>query len=71
MLGMLFFGLGVYQDIINEHNHKLVEVIHEDFVDKVHEICRVIGKYEGHHNVLKQTVLGREGCLGDVRLTDL
>src|ERR1041385_5780722 len=71
MLGMLFFRLGIYQDIMNEHHHKLVEVLHENLVHEVHEISRGIGKSEGHHSVLEQTILGREGGLGDVRLSDL
>lgn len=71
MLDMLFFGLGVYQDILNEHHQKLVEVLHEDLVHDVHEIGRGIGKSEGHHIVAEQTIAGCEVCLEDVRLADL
>src|ERR1041385_7698828 len=71
MLDMLFFGLRIYQDIVNEHHHKLVEVLHEYLIYEVHEISWGIGKSEGHHSVLEQTIACREGCLGDVRLTDL
>jgi hypothetical protein len=30
ILHMLFFILGVYQDIIDEHNYKLVQLRHKD-----------------------------------------
>ena len=68
---MLFFGLGVDKDIINEDNHELVEVIHEDLVHEIHEISRGIGQAKGHNGAFKQSVSGGEGGLGNVRLSNL
>jgi hypothetical protein len=44
MLCMLFFILGVDQDVINEHLNKLVQLWHEYKVHQVHEMCRSIGE---------------------------
>jgi hypothetical protein len=41
---LLFFTLGIYQDIINEDNDKLVQLRHEYRVHQVHEMCRSIGE---------------------------
>jgi hypothetical protein len=35
---MLLLILGVYDEIINEHYYKLVEIVHEHIVHQVHEI---------------------------------
>jgi hypothetical protein len=32
MFLMLFFILRVNQDIIDEHHHKLIQILHENFV---------------------------------------
>jgi hypothetical protein len=44
MLLMLFFILGVDQDVINEDHDKLVQLRHEYRVHQVHEMCRSIGE---------------------------
>jgi hypothetical protein len=46
MLCVLFLGLGVDQDVINEHHHKLVEELHEHLVHEIHEVGRGIGQAE-------------------------
>jgi hypothetical protein len=71
MLCMLFFGLGVYQDVIDEHHYKLVEDLHEYLIHEVHEIGRGIGQAEGHYGVLKQAVMSSEGDLGNIGFMDL
>ena len=63
---MLFFGLGINKNIVDENHHELVEVLHEDLVHQVHEKGWGIGQTNGHHGVLKQSVTGGEGGLGNV-----
>jgi hypothetical protein len=41
---MLFFILGVDQDVVNEDHEKLVQLRHEYGVHQVHEMCRSIGE---------------------------
>jgi hypothetical protein len=41
---MFIFILGEYQDVVEEHYHKLVQIFHEDFVHQVHEVGRCIGQ---------------------------
>jgi hypothetical protein len=41
---MLFFTLGIYQDVIDKDNDKLVQLRHEYKVYQVHEMCRSIGE---------------------------
>ena len=65
---MLFFSLGVNQDVIYEHHDKLVEVFHEHLVHEVHKIGWCISQSEGHHSVLKKSITGGESGLGNVGL---
>jgi hypothetical protein len=44
MLRMLFFTLGIDQDVVNEDHDKLVQLQHEYGVHQVHEMCRSIGE---------------------------
>jgi hypothetical protein len=44
MLRMLFFTLGIDQDVLNEDHDKLVQLQHEHGVHQVHEMCRSIGE---------------------------
>jgi hypothetical protein len=39
MLCMFSLILGIYQDIIDEHDDKLVKIGHEYLVHEVHEYC--------------------------------
>ena len=43
MLGVLFWCFGVYQNIIDEYNNKLVHILHKYFVHKVNKICGGVG----------------------------
>jgi hypothetical protein len=45
-LCMLFFTLGIDQDVINEDHDKLVQLRHEYRVHQVHEMCRSIGEFK-------------------------
>src|SRR6185503_8847716 len=43
---MIFFGLGINEDIINEDGHKDIKFLHEDAIHQIHEISRCIGETE-------------------------
>jgi hypothetical protein len=53
MLCVLFLSLGIDQDVINKHHHKLVEELHEHLVHEIHKIGWGIGQAKGHYGVLK------------------
>jgi hypothetical protein len=61
---MLFFTLGIDQDVIDEDNDKLVQLRHEYGVLQVHEICRsisepkCISKYSYNPYQVEKAVLG-------------
>jgi hypothetical protein len=71
MLRMLFFTLGIDQNVINEDNNKLVQLRHEYGVHQVHEMCRSIGEPKRHNQVLIQPVPGGESDLRNVFWVDL
>jgi hypothetical protein len=49
MLPMLFFALGIDQDVIDEYHDKLVLLRHEYGVHQVHEMCRSNGESKRHN----------------------
>jgi hypothetical protein len=61
---LFFFGLGVYEDIINKNDDKLVKILQEHLIHVTHEIGGGICQYKGHHGVLVQSVTGGEAVLG-------
>jgi hypothetical protein len=71
MLCMLFFTIGIDQDVINEDHDKLVQLRYEHGVHQVHEMCRSIGEFKRHNQILVQPVPGREGNLRDILWMDL
>jgi hypothetical protein len=71
VLLMLFFILGVDQDVVNEYHGKLVQLRHEYGVHQVHEMCRSIGESKQHNQILIQPVPGRECSLTNVLWMDL
>jgi hypothetical protein len=71
ILRMLFFTLGIDQDVVNEDHEKLVQLRHEYEVHQVHEMCKSIGESKRHNQILIQPVPGREGGLKDIFRTDL
>jgi hypothetical protein len=66
ILHMLFFTLGIDQDVINEDHDKLVQLWHEHGVHQVHEMCMTIGESKRHNQILVQPVPGREDSLRDI-----
>jgi hypothetical protein len=71
MSHMLFFTLGIDQDVINEDHGKLVQLWHEYGVHQVHEMCRSIGESKRHNQILIQPVPGGQGSLRNVFRADL
>jgi len=41
--------LGVYQNVIYKHHHKLVQVGSEKSIDKIHKSYKGIGEAKRHH----------------------
>jgi hypothetical protein len=62
---MLFFTLGIDQDVVNEDHVKLVQLQHEYRVHQVHEMCRSIGEPKQHNQILIQPIPSGEGSLRD------
>jgi hypothetical protein len=71
MLRMLFFALGINQDVVNEDQDKLIQLRHEYGVHQVHKMCRSNGESKRHNQILIQPVPGREGSLRNIFWTDL
>jgi hypothetical protein len=67
---MLFFILGVDQDVVNEDHDKLVQLRHEYRVHQVHKMCRSIGESKRHNQILIQHIPIRESSLRDIFRTD-
>jgi hypothetical protein len=64
MLRMLFFTLGIDQDVINEDHDKLLQLRHEYGVHQVYEMCRSIGESKRHNQILVQPYLVEKTVLG-------
>jgi hypothetical protein len=71
MMRMIFFTLGIDQDVVNKDHDKLVHLRHEYGVHQVHEMYRSIGKSKRHNQILIEPVPGREGGLRNFFWTDL
>jgi hypothetical protein len=66
MLRILFFTLGIDQDVINEDHDKLVQLWHKRGVHQVHEMCRSIGESKRHNQIFVQPVPDREDSLRNI-----
>jgi hypothetical protein len=71
MLLMLFFILGVDQDVINKDHDKLVQLLHEYRVHQVHEMCRSIGESKQHNQIFIQPIPSGESSLRNVFRMDI
>ena len=60
---MIFLSLGVDQNVVNKNNDKLVQLWHKHRIHQVHEISRCIGKAKRHHQIIIESISGREGRL--------
>src|SRR6185436_332653 len=71
MTSMIFFGLGINKNIINENDHKDIKFLHEDAIHQIHEISRCIGEAERHDSEFIKTIFSREGCFWNIFFPDL
>jgi hypothetical protein len=60
-----------YQNVINEHHDKLVQLWHENWVNKVHVVCWCICQSKCHDKIFIETISCFEGCLGYIFSTNL
>ena len=60
MLFMILLVLGVHQNVIDEHNHELIQFWHENCIHQKHKVCRSIYQAKGHHKILIQPVSGEK-----------
>jgi hypothetical protein len=60
MFGVLFFTLGIDEDIIDKDHDKFIELRHEYGVHEVHEVGRFISESEGHDQELVKTIMSGE-----------
>jgi hypothetical protein len=70
MIHMLLLTSRIYENIINEYHHKLVEVIHKHTVHQIHEEGWRIRQTKRHNCVLIQSILGNKCRIRDVRRSD-
>ena len=68
---MLLFRLGINKYVIDEDHNEFIQIVQEDLIHEVHEISGSICQTEGHYGLLKQSVTGCEGCLGNVGVSNL
>jgi hypothetical protein len=71
MSHMLFFTLGIDQNVNNKDNNKLVQLRHEYGVHQVHKMCRSIDESKQHNQILMQPIPGGESGLRNVFQVDL
>jgi len=71
MLCMLLLIAKIYQDIIDEDHHKLVQFGHEHRIHEIHEMSRCICETEGHDEILIEPIPHRESSLRYIFRTDL
>ena len=60
MLCMVCLILQVNQDIIDKHNHELIELGHEYQIHQVHEVGKSIRQSKRHDQILIQTIPSEE-----------
>src|SRR6185295_3547159 len=71
MTSMIFLGLGIDKNIINEDNHKDIKFFHEDAIHQIHEVSRCIGEAEGHDSEFIETISSRKSCFWNIFFPDL
>ena len=68
---MIFLGLGLNKNIINEDDHKDIKFLYEDAINQIHEISRCIGKAKGHDGELIETISSKESHFWNVFSSNL
>jgi hypothetical protein len=70
MFLMLYFCLGVNQNIVDEDHNKLIQVLHKHLIHEVHEIGWGIRKSKGNHSILLESIPGAEHYLRNIFLSN-
>ena len=63
MLLMLLTSLGVHQDIVYEHDHRVIEHRSVDPIHQVHKYERCVGEPKRHHHELVMSITSPERSL--------
>jgi hypothetical protein len=71
MSHILFFALGIDQDVVNEDNYKFVQLRHEYGVHQIHEMYRSIGEHKRYNQIRIQLVPDGESSLRNIFRIDL
>jgi hypothetical protein len=71
MFSMLFFRIGIDEDVVEVNHNDLVEIFHQDKVHEVREGSGSIGKIRRRDGVLVEATMSGESGLWNVLLSDL
>jgi len=58
--------LGVYQNVMDKHHYKLVQIGFETLIDRIHRGYGSIGQAKEHHHEFVMTIFGFKWEFGDV-----
>ena len=67
---MLFLGLRVDKNVINEYYDERVKVFTEDLVYEIHKCSRCIRETKLHNEELIVTITGMKDCLWDISFSN-
>jgi hypothetical protein len=67
---VLFFVIGVNEDVVQVYKDADVEQVHEDIIHKSLKCSRSIGKSERHDTPFERAVSGLERCFPFVTFSD-
>src|SRR6185312_14118071 len=70
MFSMIFFILGVDQNIVNENHDEFIQLRHEDRIHQVHKICWGVGKTKRHNQIFIESISGQESSLWNITRLD-
>jgi hypothetical protein len=71
MSRILFFALGIDQDVVNEDNYKFVQLRHEYRVHQIPKMYRSIGEHKRYNQICIQLVPDGESSLRNIFRIDL
>ena len=71
MLYMICLILRVNQDVIDKHDHELIEIGHEYQIHQIHKVGRCICQSKRHNQILVQAVPSGESCFRYILWPDL
>ncbi|BAU03550.1 hypothetical protein VIGAN_UM151100 [Vigna angularis var. angularis] len=60
---MLFSTFGIYENVINKHNDKLIQAGSKYPIHIIHKNCRSICNSKWHHHILIMPIARPKSCL--------